>query len=876
MSLLFSDIEGSTVLLARLGSAYVEALTGQRQVLRRAWSAHDGTEMGTEGDSFFVVFPTAPKAVAAAVMAQRDLAAYRWPAGEVVRVRIGVHTGAPAMHDGGYVGMDVHRAARIASASHGGQVVISSATAELVQGRLPNGVRLRDLGSHQLKDLPSLEHLLQLDIEGLPRDFPPLKTVGAASSLPAPPTPMVGRDRELVELDALLGEPGVRLVTLTGPGGSGKTRLGVEVARRLIQANPDGVYFVSCAAAVDGDGLWASIADALGVAPENRPPAALRATLAQRPILLVLDNLEQVVGADAVVEQLLQQARKVSVIVTSRRPLHLAAEHEYALPALELPAHEGLEAAERSAAIQLFVQQARRVRSGFRLTPANSADVVAVCRRVDGLPLAIEVAAARLKLLSPRALLGHMDAGLDLTTGGGQGSSRQRTLRSTIAWSYDLLSPQMQGCFRRFAVFSGGADLDAIREVVIPLHGSDRPDPLDVVAELVDASLVTVAEAPDGEPRVEILRTIRAFALDQLSASSELRLARDQHARHYLGVVEKQSPLMQTDRRTEARTRLATEHDNVREALGWLLQAQAPGEPMTESLRMAARLCKELLDFWVATGQLSEAGRWAARVIESLGGEHGADSPELASCLQIMSGARRGQGDMKAALTYARASVAMCRRLGDPHSLANAFLIRAAMELHDGQLVAARLSLDEACDVAGEWEDPDYRLNALCTTAILEGIEHHWEPSYGLYGELLELATAVGNAEFALIARHNIAELLRSLGRLEEARSQMLALLPDELRLNEPLGLTSFAEGYAALLADLGDHAPAIRLFGAADEMRRQMGIRLSPQWDREVEEGRAKSRTAMPKQRWNDLYESGRAGDLQEMLRAELAAAVE
>ena len=641
--------------------------------------------------------------------------------------------------------------------------MISSATAELVNGRLPDGVRMYDLGSHRVKDLPSPEHLLQLDIEGLPRDFPPLKTLGATSSLPAAATPMVGRDRELAELDELLSDPAVRLVTLTGPGGAGKTRLGLEVARRSIQTYPDGVYFVSLAAVVDVDGLWASIAAALDVPSEIRSPAALVTFLAQRSILLVLDNLEQVVGADSVVEQVVQQARRTFILATSRRPLHLYAEHEYALSALELPAHKGLEAAERSSAVQLFVQQARRVRSGFRLTPANSADVVAVCQRVDGLPLAVELAASRLKLLSPRALLGHMDAGLDLATGGSRDSSRQRTLRSTIAWSYDLLSPQTQGCFRRFAVVSGGADLDAIRQVVIPRDGPEQPDPLDVVAELVDASVVTVGESPDGEPRLDMLRTIRAYALSELSASAELALVRDQHAHYYMGLVEELSPLMQTDRRAEATARLATEQDNLRAGLQWLVHAPAPGEPMTESLRLAVRASEALLEFWVASGQLSEATRWTARLIESLGGEQGTDSPELVSCLQVMAAALRGEGDMETATTYAGASVAMCRRLKDPHSLANALLTLAGMQLHQGQLSAARSSLDEASDAAGHWQDAGYRLNSLSSYAILETLEHDLERASLRYGEVLELATALGNTEFALIARHNMVDVLRQL-----------------------------------------------------------------------------------------------------------------
>jgi class 3 adenylate cyclase len=337
VSLLFSDIEGSTVLLSRLGPAYADTLDAQRLVLRRAWAVHGGTEMGTEGDSFFVVFPTAQGAVAAAAQAQRQLAAYPWPEGARVRVRMGIHTGSPAIHDGGYVGMDVHRAARVAGAAHGGQVVVSDATAHLVSGCLPDGVELRDSGVHRLKDIPAPERLFRLAIDGLQVDFPPLKTLGAASRLPVTATPLVGRDAEVAELTAQLRLPDVRLLTLTGPGGSGKTRLGIALAHRLIDAFPDGVYFVPLAVVTTAEVMWTSIAEVLDVPPEGRAPPGLFRHVAHRSALFVLDNLEQLASADTVVAQLLDHAPQLVVIATSRRPLHVPAEYEHLVPHLSSP-----------------------------------------------------------------------------------------------------------------------------------------------------------------------------------------------------------------------------------------------------------------------------------------------------------------------------------------------------------------------------------------------------------------------------------------------------------------------------------------------------------------------------------------------------------
>jgi class 3 adenylate cyclase/DNA-binding SARP family transcriptional activator len=431
VTLLVSDIDGATALLSRLGPAYIDALAGQRRILRAAWAEHGGTELGTErGDGFSVVFATAPAAVAAAVQAQQELAGFDWPAGEPVRVRIGIHTGNPTLHDGAYVGMDVHRAARIVAAAHGGQVVLSSAAAELAAASLPEGVRLRDLGSHQLKDIPRPEHLLQLAIEGLPSDFAPLRTLGTASSLPRPATPLVGREGEVAQLTALLGSPQVRLVTLTGPGGTGKTRLAIAVAERLVQQFPDGVYFVDLATATTTDVMWTTIAETLDVPPEGRIPPGFFSHVAHRSALLILDNLEQVTAADEVVAELLQEAPQVVVVATSRRPLNVPGELQHAVPPLELPEHADFASAAGAGAVQLFLQAARSVRSGFAVTPDNIADVVAICSRLDGLPLAIELAAARSKLLAPPALLARLDMALDMKASGVGRPTRQQTLRT--------------------------------------------------------------------------------------------------------------------------------------------------------------------------------------------------------------------------------------------------------------------------------------------------------------------------------------------------------------------------------------------------------------------------------------------------------------
>jgi predicted ATPase/class 3 adenylate cyclase len=570
VTLLFSDIEGSTLLLARLGPAYADAVDGQRRVLRHAWAQHGGIELGTEGDSFFVVFPTALGAAAAAVQAQRDLHGYAWPGGERVRVRMGIHTGSPTVHDGSYVGMDVHRAARISGAAHGGQVVVSQATTHLIEGGLPSGVTLRDLGRHQLKSLESTEHLYQLVIDGLPNDFPPLKSLGAASSLPRPTTSLVGRDREMAELDALLDAPDVRLVTLTGPGGSGKTRLATEVARRMVNHYPDGVFFIPLASVTTADLMWKAIAEVLDVPPEQRTPEGLFEHAAHHSALFVLDNLEQFPDADQAVAHLLNMAAQIVVIATSRRPLHVAGEREHPVPPLELAAGTDAEAATASGAVQMFVEHARMVHPGFELTEDNAADVVELCRRLDGLPLAIELVAARVKLLTPTALLARFDRALDIAARSSQAPTRQKTLRDAIGWSHDLLSPVQRTFFRRLGVFVGGADLEAITAVNADIL--DSADPLDLVADLVDASLATITGGVGGEPRISVLQIIRAYALDQLTVSGELDSIRMRHAQHYLELVQELSLLLHGEHYPVARMRFEIDHDNIRAALAWAVE----------------------------------------------------------------------------------------------------------------------------------------------------------------------------------------------------------------------------------------------------------------------------------------------------------------
>ncbi len=564
VTLLFTDIEGSTRLLERHGPVYADLLAEHRRALRDVFARHAGVEVDTQGDAFFVAFGRAADAVAAAAQARDELA--RGP----VRVRIGIHTGEPIVTDEGYVGIDVHRAARIAGSAHGGQIVLSETTRRLLGGDSD----VRDLGEHRLKDLTGAEHLYQLG-NG---DFPALRTLDA-TNLPVAASPLLGREREVAELVALLSNE-ARLVTLTGPGGTGKTRLALQVAAELVGTLRDGVFWVPLGSLSDSTLVASEIARSVG-APDD-----LAAFLRGKELLLLLDNFEHLLDAAPEVGTLLAGTGGLRVLVTSRAPLHLSGEREYRLD--PLPANE---------AAALFVERARG--AGRSLLP--DATVEAICRRLDGLPLAVELAAARTRLLAPDALLSRLDAALPLLTGGPRDApDRQRTLRSTIQWSYDLLGPPSQALFGRLAIFAGSFTLAAAEDVC----GAD----LDGLAALVDLSLLK----PIGDDRFLMLDTIREYALERLSALPDAESLRDRHAAFFYELAE-QSYAHRFDAEAEWAERLELDHDDLRLALDRSSATDPEG---------ALAVAGALGWFWLSHGHLAEGrDRLAAALAATPGKE---------------------------------------------------------------------------------------------------------------------------------------------------------------------------------------------------------------------------------------------------------------
>jgi predicted ATPase/class 3 adenylate cyclase len=860
VTLLLSNIEGSTALLGRLGERYGEALSAQRALMRAAVSATGGREMEAVGDGFFVVFESAGDAVGCCVAAQRALAGHDWPGGVAVRVRMGLHSGEPAVAEDRYAGLAVYRARRIAAAAHGGQVVLSDVTRQLVESQLASGVSVRDLGFHRLEDIEAPERIYQLVIPGLPDRFPPLKSLGAPSRLPVPLTALVGRDGELRRVCAVLAGPGVRLVTLTGTGGVGKTRLALAAAGALDQEFPHSVFFIPLAAVRDAGVMWQAIADTLDVVGDGPADGAVTRYLANRRALLLLDNLEQLAGAAEVVAGLLAAAPGLVVLATSRRPLHLPGERELAVPPLQLPREASVEEVAGSGAVRLFVQQAAMVRPGFTVTDGNAADVAAICGRLDGLPLAIELAAARVRLLAPRALLARLGGSLDLAAGDVGQPSRQQRLRSTMAWSYDLLAPGLAEAFRRAGVFAGGCDLDALAAVAAAEPGTETgADPLQLAAGLLDVSLITVTDGPDGEPRVGMLETIREYALERLEQAGDLDDTRRRHAGYYAGVAERSDERLRGSGPAQlaALDRLEAEHDNMRAALAWSLGSAAAGLVPGDGERVATglRLVRALGFFWYRHGYATEGRRWLERAIDLTAEDGGAPLARLAHWLGVLL---QQQGELQAARPLLERSLAIWRDLGDRDEQARELNSLGITHHLLGDLDAARSLLEDSAAIARQIGSALRLAAALTNLGQLEADAGNFDRATQVLQEALVIDRKQGDIFGVALDQQSLAGVALRAGRAREARDLLSSMAGYVVSSGDPELLATTLELFAAATAQLGEGLRAARLASAAEAIRQKTGI---PVKDPELlEKFLAPARAATEPGQWDAALTAGRA----------------
>ncbi len=859
VTFLFTDIEGSTRLLQHLEDRYADVLNECRRLLHSAVQERGGQEVDTQGDAFFFAFTRARDAAAAAVTAQRAINAHQWPAGGILRVRMGLHTGEALAVRTGYVGMDVHRAARICSAAHGGQILLSQTTRDLVERDLPEGVSLRDLGEHRLKDLQRSEKIFQALHAALPSEFPAPRTLDTLSNnLPVQLTSFIGREREIAEIKRLLST--TRLLTLSGSGGAGKTRLALQVAADLLDRFANGLWVVELAPLSDSTLLPHTVASTLGVREEagRTVMESLVDYLRPRSILLVLDNCEHLVVASAhLAAALIRTCPGVRIVATSREPLGVSGEIVYRVPSLSWPHPQrlpSLETLTRYEAVRLFIERAALHRPEFTITESNAGAVTQVCQRLDGMPLAIELAAARVKVLSVEQIAARLDDRFRLLTGGGRMSlPRHQTLRAAIDWSYDLLSEKERALLRRVSVFAGGFSLDAA-EAVCSEEGCGREELLDILMQLVEKSLA-IADTQGGAARYRLLETVRQYGREKLEEARELAAVRIRHGSWYLGLAERAEPELQGPDQKKWLHLLEAEHDNLREALAFSVE----GGPGDEALRLAAALWW----FWHVHGYLGEGRAWLSR---ALAGTHGALSPAraralygagflawrqgefgraqalgreslalfrdlghrtgMASATSLLENVARAQGHHEEAAALLEESVALFRDLGDSWGIATTLLTLGNAVRFQGNHARATSLLEESRDLFRTLGDKSGTAASLHFLGLVARDQGDYAQAEKLNRECLSLSRIIGDHSRVAFSLHALGLVARDRGDYGQAEGLFAESLALFRELEDTWGVTTALVSLGLVARLRGDCTRASALLKESLTLRRDLGDR--------------------------------------------------
>jgi predicted ATPase/class 3 adenylate cyclase len=902
ITFLFTDVEGSTKLWEHNPEAMSKALSHHDELIRNAVEAHHGFVFKTVGDAFYVAFSPTAEAVEAAIDAQKSLLSEEWEETGPLRVRIALHTGTAEERGGDYFGPTLNRAARLLSAGHGGQVLLSFSTRELVRDQLPLGAGLRDLGVRRLKDVLGPEHVFQLTAPDLPASFPPLETLDVRlNNLPIQPTPLLGREREVAEIADLLRHADVRLLTLTGTGGTGKTRLALQSAAELIDDFEDGVFLVALAPISDPELVASNVAGALSVS-ESAGRALkedLRDYLNNKALLLVLDNFEQVVDAAPLVGELLSGCPGLKVLATSRTLLQIYGEHEYAVRPLELPDPRHLPPIEtlgQYEAIRLFTERARAAKADFSLTNENAPAVAEICARLDGLPLAIELAAARIKLLSPQAMCSRLGNPLKFLTGGARDlPERQRTLRGAIAWSHALLDESEQVLFARLSVFSGGCALEAV-EAICDAVGDLVVDVFEGLSSLVDKSILRQEEGVEGEPRFVMLETIREYAREGLEFSGEAAEIRRLHAEYFLALAEQGASELQGPEEATWLERLEIEHDNMRAALSWTLES--------EEAELGMRLAGALWQFWDMRGYYGEGRRWleqalakdgpasAARgkALEGVGwladlqgdidravaaAEEGLrlgtrakiQSSDKASFLRILGSAAYVSGDHdRAALLYEE-SLALSREARDERSVASSLLQLGNVSSDQGDHERAKTFYEEALALSRKLDDKALLASALISVGAEFLLQGDHERGTMLNEEAAGLYRERGNRGHLQYALDNLGWAALMRGNLQQAEALHRESLALSRQLGDKLVAAEALEGLACSASARGEAERVARLFGAAESLRGAVGYLQEPREQALREPYLAAARPRLTEARWDAAWTKGRRLGFEEAI---------
>jgi predicted ATPase/class 3 adenylate cyclase len=865
LTFLFTDIEGSTRLWEQEPQAMQAAVARHDALLSEIVGEHGGSVVKTTGDGMLAVFESAPEAAQAALAIQRALRDEPWGAAvDQLRVRAALHTGTAELRESDYYGTAVNRTARLLSTGHGGQTLLSQSTQELLQDQLPEGADLRYLGEYRLKDLSRPERVYQLNVPDLPADFRPLKTLSLRpDNLPAELSSFVGRECEMAEVERLL--EGARLVTLTGPGGAGKTRLSQRVAASVAAKYADGVYFVALAATSDPGLVPNTVAKALGVVEQPGRPLleSLERYVAEKRMLLVLDSFEHVLAAAPLAAALLAAGPQLSILATSREMLHLNGEFEYPVPPLSVPDPSvaiSIDELLAFEAVALFVQRAEAASTKFRLNDENAQAVAAICAHLDGLPLAIELAAARVKIFNPQQILGRLENRLGLLTRGSRDlPARQRTLRNTIDWSYDLLGEDEQRLFTRLGVFSGGRSVEAVETVCGPGLGIEA---LEGLESLLDKSLLYMKEGPGGEPLFIMLETIHEYARERLSQSGEDQQLRERHLDFFLALAEKMEPNYPRRGQLLLLAQTNSEMGNLRQAFNWAVE--------NNHMESAARLVSSL-DYFLRYGEhYIEGYSWIKTV---LGRQDAVSNKHRLKLLTVGSLLAWFNDDLLQSNFLSREALLLAQEMNDRSGQAWALIEFGISSINQPELhEEATMRAEAGLAIFRDLEDEAGLAQALNILGELARAAGEYDRAQEFYEECMTVSRKSGEIIRQVMMQVNLAHVANHLGESDRARGLALEVIRQWVDIGRKQGVSDGLAILAGSLGKLGEPEKAARLLGASSAILTEMGIDYLPSDQNESAEYLAEVRALLDEAAFEAAWAEGQAMTLDEAVAYALA----
>ena len=860
VTFLFTDIEGSTRLWESNLTAMSFSLALHDRIMREAVATHRGIVFKTIGDAFCVVFNEAPDAVAAAAAAQKRLAETDWGDSDSIKVRMAVHTGVAELRDSDYFGPALNRVARLLAAGHGGQTLLSLATEELVHDRLPASSALRDLGENRLKDLARPERIYELLIEGLEVKFPPLRSLEIfPNNLPVQLTSFIGREKELGEIRMQLQS--THLLTLTGPGGTGKTRLSLQVAADLAEQFPDGIWLIEFATETNPENVAVSVAKILGLRTDgaDSTETALISFVRKKNLLLILDNCEHLIAAVAhLTESLLRQASQLRILASSRTSMGIAGEITWPVPPLSGPEQTrwgelkryDLEELGQLESVRLFVERATAAVPSFRLTNENAHAVARICYRLDGIALAVELAAARVKVLPPEQIAERLQNRFSLLTGGSRTAlPRQQTLRALIDWSYDLLSEKERILFRRLAVFAGGRTLAAI-EVVCSDETVEQWEMLDLLTQLLDKSLVSLEEGPAGEPRYIFTESIFQYAREKLVESTESSLINDRHLTYFRTIAETSEPFLSGPEQARWLERLAADRVNFRLAIGWASRDEAHAE---DGLRLATALTR----YWEVRSDLREGRSYFSDLLAIA-----SSTPRLLLAVSLGSAGRLAwcQDDNLAARNFASSCIAMFRRLNDERRASEYLGMLGFIERLENNTELAEKYFTECRVLGDKYEDPRSIAIALSGLGSLAADRNDFVLADQYKRQSLDIFRRLGDRYLVSLNSWSIAGTALSSGKIDEAAALYQECGEIALELANRWMIPHLLEGVGDVCRMRHEYEKGLTLYAAASVMRERLGLAFAPMDGQKHTKALGDFRAQLGESSYSEIWEKGRA----------------